>query len=113
MSRVVTSQYNFSPAIAIINMSIFFWIWLVVIAACIYKIRIPYHARRIYLAEKLPGPIALPILGNAHLFLNKPLTGKTFVFEYLLTCTLMSSKHAQHEHSLTDLYLICMILHEQ
>lgn len=68
--------FGLRKVIVIIVMSIFFWIWLVVIATCIYKMRIPYYVRRIYLAEMLPGPIALPIIGNAYIFFNKPLTGK-------------------------------------
>lgn len=50
---------------------VIFLILIGVLCICLIKM----YGRTLYLSTKLPGPAALPILGNALLFLNKKSTG--------------------------------------
>lgn len=56
------------------------------IATALYMLKRPNILRIIYLAEKFPGPLALPIIGNAYLFLNRPLAGIRFWHRFALQC---------------------------
>lgn len=60
-----------------------FILWLTVFAAIICWIHLKSFGRRFYLSTKIPGPRALPIIGNGLLFSKKNSAGK-IIFEIFI-----------------------------
>lgn len=62
------------------TMIVYLLIWLVISALLVFLLWHPQIWRQIYLASRLPGPLALPIIGNSYLFANAKSTQLFKVF---------------------------------
>lgn len=83
---------NFSWNLVVLKMLFYLGVFLATII--FYLFRFHYDlVHQWYLSLKIPGPTALPIIGNGLLFLNRSPTGKMeFCSQFVLLCGIWKAK---------------------